>query len=77
MTTLSLDQWLAKIYQADIRLKSSDEIANFKTALASDNDLHAQAQAKLAELDTLVAARGPGACFYSTKYRGYLQGALA
>lgn len=74
---LTLDQWLGKLYQADIRLKTTTMIADFKTAIAGDSDLRAKAQVKLAELNDMISVRGKGACAYSTKYRNYLKEALA
>lgn len=73
MTTLTLDQWLGKVYQADIKLQGATMVAEFKAAIAADPDLAAAAQERLKQLNALVAKRGERACAYSAKYRNFLQ----
>jgi hypothetical protein len=74
---LTLDQWLAKLYQVDIRLDISPTMSDFKVAIAASTDLRTEATTRLTALDGLVVARGEGACAYSTKYRSYLREALS
>lgn len=74
---LTLDQWLGKIYNADIKNNRAPQIALFKTALAGDSDLTTKAKLKLKELDDLIKVRGRQACTFSAKYWDYLNEAFA
>jgi hypothetical protein len=75
--TKTLDQWLEQIYTADLHGQATAPLADFKTALGSDNTLLTNAKIKLTSLNALIDARGEQACAFSTKYRSYLQGVLA
>lgn len=74
---MTLDDWLARIYKADIRGNREAEVEEFKDALAANSGLMFFARARLRDYDELIAARTEQACAYSTKYRTYLQEALA
>lgn len=74
---VSLDGWLGNIYQDDNKGRSVAAIAAFKVALGLDANLMATARARLIALNEMISVRGERACAYSTKYRNYLQEALA
>ena len=73
---MTLDDWLARIYKADLRGNREAEVAELIDAVGGDSALLADAQARLVELDALIAARTEQACAYSTKYRVYLKEVL-
>jgi hypothetical protein len=73
---MNIESWLGSIYKADNRNHKTFAMADFKVALGNDAELKTAAEARLKELDALIAARGELACAYSTKYRTYLQEAL-
>lgn len=73
---MTLDDWLARIYKADLRGNREAEVAELTDATNEDPALLASAQTRLTELDALIAARTEQACAYSTKYRVYLKEVL-
>ena len=73
---MKIDDWMSRIYKADLRGNREAEAAEFKDALGEDTALTTAAMLKLKDLDDLIAARGEGACAYSSKYRVYLREAL-
>lgn len=75
---MTLDDWLSKIYQKGIRngADRTAAIVEFKTALAGDTNLKAQAEKRLGELQQLIVARGTRACAFSNWYRIFLEEAL-
>lgn len=76
MTSL-LDTWLGKIYQADIKNNRAALVSEFKGVLGADAALMTAAKDRLVYLDALIKKRGEKACAYSSKYRIFLQEALA
>ena len=74
---MTLDEWLSKIYAADLQGHFQSQMDFFHGALSRDKELLTAAQLKLIELNKLVEARGETACAYSTKYRDYLKEALS
>lgn len=78
MTDLTLDQWLSKLYQADLHSHLAVPLAAFKAALTADPEgLTVQAQARMQDLDDMIRIRGRKACAYSAKYDDYLHEALS
>lgn len=77
--TLTIEDYLSQIYAADVKGNGdkTTEINALKTAMGGDTDLLASARARFTALTALIAARGTGACAYSTKYQEYLTEALS
>ena len=73
---MTLDNWLSQLYSLEGQAKLVLQLAAFKTALADDPVLKAEAQQKYASLQQMIAARSEQACAFSTKYRNYLQEVL-
>lgn len=77
ISTLTLDDHLAKIYAADIKGQKAYALADFEDALKGDAELMTSARARFVSLTAMIAARGAGACAYSAKYQEYLAEALS
>ena len=73
----SLDTWLSQLYSAYTKQQLPSKMEAFKAAFAVDTDLLAAAQQRLQGLNAMIAARGEQACAFSTKYRNFLQEAIA
>lgn len=71
-----LDKWLSKFYHADLHGRAGPVLAEFKTAVANDAGLLAEAQRYTRQTDELIATRGRGACAYSAKYNDFLHEVL-
>ena len=74
---VTLDDWLAAIYRADLHNQKDPVVSQFVTALGGNSSLKTAAEARLAELNAMIAARGELACSFSTKYRNYLTTVLS
>lgn len=77
MTTLTLDDWLAEIYNGDRDNSRDLLIFDFKAALAGSSTLKIEAELRFAKYKNMIKVRGRGACVFSTKYHDYLEEALA
>ena len=70
---MTLDDWLARLYDSDLHGRLAPVMERFKTVLADDGDMLSDAVAKRAELERVLEARGRGACTFSAKYFDYLK----
>lgn len=73
---MTLDEWLSKIYTADLQGHYKLMFDQFYTALENDKELLNAATSRFAELHKIMEARGSRACAFSYKYYDYLKEAL-